>query len=57
MILVQVQQFGAITKYGREILHKCSKRVETASHKVLRATFVEIAGESLKVGPFCPHPE
>ena len=39
MFLVQVQSFGTGTRYGRNILHHCSKRIKTNSQKVFGANF------------------
>ena len=33
--MVQVQYFGTGIRYGLEILHKCGKKVETTSQKIL----------------------
>ena len=54
VVLIQVQWFGTATKYGLEILHQSSKRVEAKSQKVLglTPTFVEVTEEKHVVGAF-----
>ena len=35
VLVVQVHYFGTAARYGLEILHKCGKKFETKSQKVL----------------------
>ena len=44
--------------YKLEILHQCSKRVKTKIHRVLGLipVLIEVTGEKLVGGAFCPFP-
>ena len=50
MLLVQVQYFETGTRYDREILHKCGKKVETESQKILRCNPFICRSYSGKIG-------
>ena len=59
--LIQVQEFGTVTRYGLEILHQRGKRVKTKSQKVFGANSYVCWSYSEKTdreGPFLlSHPE
>ena len=56
VVLVQVQLFGTGTRCVIDILHKSGKMVKTKSQTVLGTSsyFVEVTGEKLVGGHFCP---
>ena len=61
MVLVQVQEFGAGTRYKLEILHQSVKKVKTKSQKVWLANSYVYRSYSRKTGRggrfWAPHPE
>ena len=59
VVLVQVQQFGADTRYKLEVLHQCGKRVKTKSQKVLGSNLYGCRSYKEKTGRggfLVPHP-
>ena len=60
MVLVQVQKLGTDTRYEREILCQCGKRVKTKSQKVFGANSYVCRSYwgkgKLVGGPVCPPP-
>ena len=60
VVLVQVQLFGAGTRYGLAILYQCEKRVKTKKHKVFWANSYVCRSYRGKTGRgtfLIPHPE
>ena len=61
VVLVQVKNFLADTRYKLEILHQCDKKTKLRIRKFcgITPTFVEITEGKLVRGSFCllPHPE
>ena len=55
MLLLPVQYFGTSTRYGLKILHKCGKRIDIKSQKILGVNFYVCISYRKKNGrgPFC----